>query len=59
MKMQDIKGIAQSLAIPARRMNKAELVRAIQSKEGNTECFETGAASRCGQDQCLWRPDCK
>ena len=59
MKLQEIKEIAQRLEIPVRKMTKAELVRAIQKKEQNTECFETGAAGECGQDKCLWVDDCK
>jgi len=59
MKLQEIKEIAQRLQVPARKMTKAELIRAIQRKEENTACFETGTASVCGQDQCLWRDDCK
>jgi hypothetical protein len=59
MKLQEIKAIAQRLEIPVRKMTKAELVRAIQKKEQNTECFETGAAAECGQDKCLWADDCK
>jgi DNA-binding IscR family transcriptional regulator len=59
MKLQEIKEIAQRLEIPVRKMSKAELIRAIQEKEANTQCFETGMASECGQDQCLWINDCK
>jgi hypothetical protein len=39
-------------------MKKAELVRAIQQAEKNEECFETGKADVCGQDECIWREDC-
>ena len=59
MKLQEIKEIAQKLEIPVKKMTKAELIRAIQKKEENTECFETGVASECGQDNCLWINDCK
>jgi hypothetical protein len=59
MKVQDIKAIAQNMEIPLRKLNKTELVRAIQEKEGNNSCFDTGAASTCGQDGCLWKEDCK
>jgi len=59
MKLQEIKEIAQKLEIPVRKMTKAELIRAIQKKEANSECFETGMASTCGQDKCLWIDDCK
>jgi hypothetical protein len=59
MKVQDIKAIAQNMEIPLRKLNKTELVRAIQEKEGNNSCFDTGAAPTCGQDGCLWKEDCK
>jgi DNA-binding IscR family transcriptional regulator len=59
MKLQEIKEIAQRLEIPVRKMTKVELIRAIQKKEENTECFETGTAAECGQDNCLWIKDCK
>ena len=59
MKLQEIKEIAQRLEIPVKKMTKAELIRAIQKKEENTQCFETGAAAECGQDKCLWVEDCK
>jgi hypothetical protein len=59
MKVQEIKDIAARKGIKAGSMKKAELVRAIQQAEGNEACFETGKADICGQDQCLWREDCK
>jgi len=59
MKLQEIREIAQRLEIPVRKMTKAELIRAIQQKEKNDQCFGTGMASECGQNQCLWRADCK
>ena len=59
MKLDEIKAIAKQHDIKAGKMKKSELVRAIQSAEGNNVCFETGQASRCGQATCLWRNDCK
>ncbi len=59
MKMQDVKEIAKSRGIKAGKLNKGELVRAIQSDEGNDACYETGQAEVCGQDSCIWRDDCK
>lgn len=58
MKLQEIKEIAKKLNVKAGTMKKVDLVRAIQSAEGNLPCFGTGAASSCGQDGCLWRDDC-
>lgn len=59
MKIQEIKEIAQKMEIAAGKMKKADLIHAIQKKEGNRECFETGTAHKCGQPNCLWRVDCK
>jgi len=35
---------------------KAELIRAIQIKEGNTPCFGTGVGN-CARYACLWWED--
>lgn len=58
MKIDEIKEIAKQHDIKVGKMKKAELVRAIQQAEGNDTCFETGQASACGQEECLWRADC-
>jgi hypothetical protein len=58
MKMQEIKEIAQSMDIASGKLKKSELIRVIQRKEGNMDCFDTGRAAHCGQPNCLWRPDC-
>jgi hypothetical protein len=39
-------------------MKKAELIRAIQSAEGNSPCFQTNASDTCGQKDCCWHDDC-
>lgn len=59
MKLQEIKEIAQQMEITVGRMKKSELIREIQRKEGNRQCFDTGQAGQCGQDGCLWMGDCK
>lgn len=58
MKVQEIREIAQRLAIPASKLKKGELIRVIQRTEGNPECFDSGQAGRCGQRECLWAEDC-
>jgi hypothetical protein len=58
MKLEEIKEIAKQHGIKVGKLKKAELVRCIQSAEGNGACFETGQASECGQAECLWRADC-
>jgi hypothetical protein len=59
LKLEEIKKIAKLHDIKVGKLKKAELVRAIQSAEGNDPCFETGQTSECGQADCLWRTDCK
>jgi hypothetical protein len=59
MKKTDIDGIAKQRGIKCGKMNKTDLVRTIQTAEGNNACFNTGQAQSCGQDQCLWRGDCQ
>jgi hypothetical protein len=58
MKLEEIKEIAKKHDIKAGKMKKAELVRAVQLAEGSNACFETGQATVCGQEECLWRSDC-
>ncbi|MBJ6798568.1 YlxR family protein [Geomonas propionica] len=58
MKVQDIKEIAQRMDISCGKLKKGELIRLIQSKEGNIACFDSGQSSQCGQGGCLWAEDC-
>ena len=59
MKLDDVKEVAKKLDIKVGKLKKAELVRAIQAADLNDPCFETGKAAECGQEECLWREDCK
>lgn len=59
MKLEEIKNIAKQQGVKVSRMKKSELVRAIQVAEGNPPCFETRERESCGQDNCLWRGDCR
>lgn len=59
MKLQEIKEMAQRMEIAAGKMKKSDLIRAIQRKEGNVDCFESGVSAECGQEGCLWSGDCK
>ena len=58
MKMEEIRKIAVEKGVSPGKYRKAELIRAIQRSEGNRDCFESGLADRCGQTECLSRPDC-
>ena len=57
MKMQDVREKAKTLGMKTFGMKKVDLIRAIQNKEGNVPCFQTGLDS-CDQFQCCWRSDC-
>lgn len=58
MKLSDIEKKAQSLGIRTTwKFSKREIIRDIQRKEGNFECFGT-AKGGCNQLACCWREDC-
>jgi len=57
MKMQEIIEIAKKWGIPFKvGLSKAELIWAIQKKEGYTDCFRRG--DLCEGEGCLWKDDC-
>jgi hypothetical protein len=58
MKLTEIREIATRFDIAPGSMKKADLIRSIQHSEGNKACFGTKEMRECGQDGCLWRPDC-
>ncbi|MCX5876906.1 MAG: hypothetical protein NT087_11560 [Deltaproteobacteria bacterium] len=57
MDMTLVKEKAKQLGIQVGKMKKVDLIRAIQSKEGNFPCFET-AKDYCNQLTCAWRKAC-
>jgi hypothetical protein len=58
MKMEEVRGIAKSHHIKPGHLSKLELIRTIQSEEGNFDCFATAHSGDCDQFNCLWRNDC-
>jgi hypothetical protein len=57
MKMPEIVEIAKKWGIPFKvGLSKAELIWAIQKKEGYTACFQRN--SSCTGEGCLWKDDC-
>ncbi len=57
MNIAEIKTRAKGLGLQIGRMRKADLIRTIQTKEGNFPCFET-AKDYCSQKACCWRQAC-
>ena len=58
MKMEEIRNIAKAHHIKAAHVSKRDLIRSIQSEEGNFDCFGTAYNGVCDQANCLWRDDC-
>jgi hypothetical protein len=58
MKMAEIRKKAQNLGLNSGKMKKADLIRSIQTKEGNDPCYKVKNGS-CDQYECCWRDDCK
>lgn len=58
MKIQRIREIAKKNGIASGKLDKTELIRAIQKAEGNNNCFATPSVRECNQMNCLWREDC-
>jgi hypothetical protein len=58
MKMAEIQRKAQNLGLDFSKFKKDDLIRNIQSKEGNTSCYKAKLSS-CDQYGCCWRDDCK
>jgi hypothetical protein len=58
MKLSEIERKAKSVGIKDTwKLSKKDLVKTIQRKEGNFDCFGT-AVGGCTQMVCCWREDC-
>jgi hypothetical protein len=57
MKMQDIRKKARKLGVKTGRMKKADLIREIQTAEGNQSCFGRSGGV-CDQVTCCFMNDC-
>jgi hypothetical protein len=57
LKMPEIRKMAKRLGVNSSGLSKTEIIRKIQSAEGNFPCFRT-AEKTCDQANCLWLDDC-
>ncbi len=58
MNVTEIRTKARQLGVKNySRLNKADLIRAIQVTEGNSPCYQQ--IYDCRVFDCLWRPDCQ
>lgn len=58
MRIQDVRAVAKQRGINSARMGKADIIRAIQSAEGNFACYSSASDGICDQAGCAWRDDC-
>lgn len=58
MQMQEIRTIAKDIGVKTSRQTKVDLVRSIQTAEGNFGCFATATDGVCDQSKCIWQEDC-
>jgi len=59
MNFNEIRQMAKTMHINSHRMNKKDLIRAIQRAEQNVDCYGTSRVEECHEDNCLWREDCR
>ncbi|MBE0597292.1 MAG: SAP domain-containing protein [Desulfuromonadales bacterium] len=60
MRIEEIRQRARVVGVAASgKMRKAELIRAVQAREGNQACFATDRRVDCDQVGCCWRADCR
>ncbi|MFT5698592.1 MAG: hypothetical protein ACI8ZB_001447 [Desulforhopalus sp.] len=57
MNMKEVQVLARSIGIKPKKYRKTELIRKIQTEEGNVPCFQMNIES-CDQKNCCWHKDC-
>jgi hypothetical protein len=57
MKMNEVRAMAKSMDIKSFGKSKADLIRQIQRKEGNFDCYGS-AAGFCDRLDCIFRSSC-
>ena len=59
MRLSEIEKKARVMGIKDTwRYSKKELIKSIQRKEGNFDCFGTAKKGSCAQFSCCWMSDC-
>lgn len=58
MQIQQIRTLARDAGVRPGNLGKVALVRTIQRREGNFDCFATAYDGVCDQTDCRWREDC-
>jgi hypothetical protein len=58
MKLTEVTALAKKHGIIPGKHSKTELIKSIQGKEGNFDCYATASSGECDQSGCSWRVDC-
>jgi len=58
MNFNHIRKMAKQMSINTYRMNKKDIIQAIQRAEQNIDCYGTERVASCMEESCLWRDDC-
>jgi hypothetical protein len=58
MNINEIKSMAKKNGVKTGKMQKAEIIRAIQRAENNFDCYGTDRVQNCNEQKCLWLADC-
>jgi hypothetical protein len=58
MDITEVREIARSQGINPANIFKSELIKTIQVREGNFDCYGTAYNGVCDQLGCRWRADC-
>lgn len=58
MKMKDVQKKAKAMGVTPGKLRKSDLIKSIQSAEGNEQCYQSEGSANCEQMDCCWREDC-
>lgn len=58
LNQKELLKLAKKLHVATTGLSKTELIRKLQSSEGNFDCYARAAGGVCDQPECLWREDC-
>jgi hypothetical protein len=56
--MTEVQKKAKRLGIRFENLNRADLIRKIQAREGHFPCFQIKGGS-CDKRECCWRRECQ
>jgi len=58
MNVNEIKAMARKNGVKTGKVQKAEIIRAIQKAENSLACYGTDRVQSCNEQKCLWLVDC-